>query len=246
MKRQMFIIALTIVVLFSTLMNVKSLHLNSQNGLSQDDNWSMQVSNSITQINENMTKLDIDYTVTFTENVYIPIKYYGGVFIRIWNENFSWVPYTASQVTYTNFYQEKGSTSTSWSVTFNRSNYLESNPDFVNHNFLININQSGLFNISYNPDRELAGYIGTLNITLNGPISVSINPTFWTTSGFINNTASSSTYTSTDTNSSSSTNNYQSTNSSFSTETMNINPMLFLSLLPFMIILGIRKKKNNH
>ena len=234
MKRQVFIIALTIIVLFSTLINVKSLHLNFKNDLSQTDNWSMQVNNSITQINENMTKLNIEYTVTFTENVYIPIKYYGGVFIRIWNENFSWVPYTASQVTYTNFYQEKGSTKTSWSVTFNKSNYFESNPDFANHNFIMNINQSGLFNISYNPDRELAGYIGILNITVNRSISVSIDPTFWTTSGYLNTTSSST-----------STSNNQPTNSYFSTETMNISSMVVLSLLPFLIILGIKRKKNN-
>lgn len=223
MKRFSILLILTSIILSASIINLPyNVELATSSISDQDPTWTIEIDTSITNLNENKSKLSLTYTLTFSESVTLAYKTIGGNILSIGNDNYYWVPYTASQYVSSNVYQAKGSYTSYYSVTFNKTNILVQQ-NFNSHDFVMNVNQSGIYTMDFQPERDYPSFKANITIQLEPLINVTIDPQFWSNSGPINTASKTSKIT-----------------------TTNVNYNLLATIIPFFVLVVsyvLRRKK---
>ena len=183
MRLRIFLLCLMILISLPNFMTMKSTPMNLKLDSNLNNNWIMQYNTSLSLIDQNTVKLNFIVNITYLQNLNIARWKVGNSPLFIYSNNLSWVPYTASQITQTNVYQPMGSYISYYSITFNKSNSIGFNSKCIYNDFLMNINQSDIYNIKFQPNPNFDSFVGTLDIQLDPQINVTVAPIFWQSSG---------------------------------------------------------------
>ena len=238
MKRNAIILLLLALLLISELLIIPTLELHlfsfNKNTTVHSDNWILNVNTSITQMNENQSKMNIIYNVTYLKDILFPYRVIGGFGFVIKNQDNSifWTPYlyAPSLATDTNVFQKKGSDISYYSILFNISNSNFKN-QISSHDFVMSVSNSDnlIFEIILN--QELANITGDLTINVNPALQIAITPSSWQISGYVQ--SASSQYSSNNNNSS----------PAITTTNFGFNSLTLLSGFFLLVIFLIKRRK---
>lgn len=164
--------------------NSLSYSINEHN----KDNWAIEINNTVTQLDQDTSKLIIAYSVSYFQDTFFSSKF-SGVYINI-GSNSTILADETYGINVLNKTMLKGTSLTSFTFIFyklgtNASKYTGNNVK------LVPVSKNGIYTITIANDPELASFNGTLKISFN-PISITLNPSSWYVTGYYNESASKS------------------------------------------------------
>ena len=156
-----------------------------------DYNWIVSLTGNVTQISQNISKLDLTQNETFLEDVFFSSHTIGGQSLIIKDNKTSLFYIISPSLQQANVTQHKGSTKTVYSLIFYKPGTNISNFSGIN-DFLVQINGIGSYNIETSFDPNLAFFNGSIKFNFLPALEIILNPTTWVKTGLLPNPISTS------------------------------------------------------
>ena len=163
---------------------INSINTTLQSKTKTEENldWIMSAYTNLVFINSSMTKLSVSFNYTYLNSVIADQWSQSNTFEIKSNSKslLSWHPGMA--LSYVNYSVTKGSRISDYSFIFaTHGNFSTTN--LQNENFPIITNTTDNYTFTFEDNPQLPAYTGSINITVNPTLNISLSPTIFTEQG---------------------------------------------------------------